>query len=72
MNDPVALRLALIQHTCPVEAGSLTSLLEDCERRAAGVSAFATQHFTPTLLPATAWVSPLHAPVATLIKTEVQ
>lgn len=72
MNDPIALRLALIQQVCPVEAGSLTTLLEESERRAAGVTAFAVQHFRPTLLPATAWVSPLHAPVATLLPSEAQ
>ena len=63
MNDAIALRLAMIQRHCPAEASELEYLLTDCEARAAGVSAFATQHFAPTLLPAHAWVSALQPPL---------
>ncbi|WP_034916738.1 hypothetical protein [Erwinia sp. 9145] len=63
MIDPIALRLALIQRHCAAGAAELQHLLTDCETRAAGVSAFAAQHFPPTLLPANAWVSALQPPL---------
>jgi hypothetical protein len=63
MSDPIALRLALIQRHCAADATELEHLLTDCDARAAGVSAFAVQHFVPTLLPANAWVSALQPPL---------
>ncbi|EJL93765.1 hypothetical protein [Pantoea sp. GM01] len=61
--ESIALRLALIQRHCAADAAELQHLLTDCEARAAGVSAFAAQHFSPTLLPALAWVSALQPPL---------
>jgi hypothetical protein len=61
--DALTLRLALIQRHCAADAVELEHLLTDCEARAAGVSAFAAQHFAPTLLPANAWVSALQPPL---------
>ncbi|WAH61992.1 hypothetical protein LZ023_36450 (plasmid) [Pseudomonas silvicola] len=43
--DALTLRLALIQRHCAADAVELEHLLTDCEARAAGVSAFAAQHF---------------------------
>lgn len=63
MNDAIALRLALIQRHCAADAAELGHLLTDCEARAAGISAFAAQHFAPVLLPANAWVSALQPPL---------
>lgn len=61
--DMIALRLALIQRHCAADAAELQHLLTDCEARAAGVCAFAAEHFAPTLLPANAWVSALQPPL---------
>lgn len=61
--DAIALRLALIQRHCAADAAELEHLLTDCNARAACISAFALQHFAPTLLPANAWVSALHPPL---------
>jgi len=63
MKEVIALRLALIQRCCQADAADLEHQLADCETRAAGVSAYAARHFAPTLLPANAWVSPLHPPL---------
>lgn len=63
MIDPIALRLALIQRHCAADADELQPLLSDCEARAADVCAYASAHFPPTLLPATAWVSALQPPL---------
>lgn len=61
--DAIALRLALIQRHCAADAAELEHLLTDCEARAAGVTAFAAQYFSPTLLLANAWVSALQPPL---------
>jgi len=66
MNDLIAARLALISHATPTDGALLLPLLDDCGLRAAGVTAFAAGYFPPSLLPATAWVSPLH-PVAAIM-----
>ncbi|MDW8847762.1 hypothetical protein SD961_18040 [Erwinia sp. MMLR14_017] len=63
MNNAIVLRLAMIQRHCAAEKTELEHLLTDCEARAAGVTAFATQNFAPTLLPAHAWVSALQPPL---------
>ncbi|WP_413738274.1 hypothetical protein ACL2XP_08485 [Sodalis sp. RH21] len=64
MNDEIAARLALINLYTPADAALLLPLLGDCAQRAAGVAAYGARHFPPALLPATAWVSPLHPPAA--------
>lgn len=69
MNDELMMRLAMIQRYCPAaEAEALQPLLADITLRVQGVTAFAVSEFSPTLLPATAWVSPLHAPTAHLLR----
>lgn len=68
MNDEQMMRLAMIQRYCDADAHELGPLLADVAARVQGVTAFAAAHFTPTMLPATAWVSPLHPPVAQLLK----
>jgi len=69
MNDELMMRLAMIRRYCPAaETEALQPLLADVALRVQGVTAFAASQFSPTLLPATAWVSPLHAPTADLLQ----
>jgi len=69
MNDELMMRLAMIRRYCSAaEAEALQPLLADVALRVQGVTAFAASQFSPTLLPATAWVSPLHAPTADLLQ----
>lgn len=60
---PFEARLTLIRQYTPADPELITPLLADCERRAAALRAYAAGRFEPALLPATAWVSPLHPPL---------
>lgn len=61
------MRLAMIERYCSVDAEALQPLLADIAERVQGVTALANHSFSPEQLPATAWVSPLHPPVACLL-----
>lgn len=67
MNDEMMMRFAMVQYYCNADTEALQPLLADVSRRARGVTVFADSQFSPTLLPATAWVSPLHPPAAHLL-----
>ncbi len=68
MNDELTMRFAMIRNYCDADAAALDPLLTDIAARAQGVTAFAASQFPQQLLPATAWVSPLHPPVSDLSK----
>lgn len=67
------MRLAMIERYCSVDAEALQPLqplLADIAERVQGVTALANHSFSPEQLPATAWVSPLHPPVAYLLEAD--
>lgn len=63
-------RLQMIQQLTPLEPALITPVMADCVNRASSLLAFATQHFPPELLPATAWISPIHPPLQPAAKEE--
>lgn len=57
-------RLLLIQQYTRTDPAQIAPLLADCHARATAIHQFALRQFDPLLLPAMAWVSPLHPPVS--------
>lgn len=63
-------RLQMVQQLTPLEPALVTPVMADCVNRASSLLAFATQQFSPTLLPATSWISPIHPPLQPALKEE--